>query len=66
MSFGGSAPALPAAPAAPPTIEDPSVKAARDAELRANLLRRGRSSTVVAGNQELGQVDLNKKTLLGS
>ena len=62
MSFGGSAPAIPAAPA-PPTIEDPSVKAAREAEIRANLLRRGRSSTIDAGS--LTEAPQLKKTLLG-
>jgi hypothetical protein len=63
---GSSAPALPPASAPPPTLEDPSVKTARDAELRANLLRRGRASTIVAGNTELGEAQVTKKTLLGS
>jgi hypothetical protein len=41
------------------------VKAGRDAELRANLLRRGRASTIVAGNTELGEAQTTKKVLLG-
>jgi hypothetical protein len=64
--MGGSSPQLPPPSAPPPTLEDPSVKASRDAELRANLLRRGRASTIVAGNTELTNASLNKKTLLGA
>jgi hypothetical protein len=66
MGGGSSAPTLPAETAAPPTLEDSSVKTARDNELRANLLRRGRASTIVAGNTALGEAQVTKKVLLGS
>jgi hypothetical protein len=65
MGGGSSAPQLPPPSPPPPTLEDPSVKAGRDAELRANLLRRGRASTIVAGNTELGEAQTTKKVLLG-
>lgn len=63
--FGNSTPALPAAPADPPALDDPSVRAAREAEFRANLLRRGRASTISAGAADLSDVGVQKKTLLG-
>ena len=64
--FGNSPPALPQAPAAPaPAVDDASARAAREAEIRANLLRRGRASTIAAGAGELGEAAVQKKTLLG-
>jgi hypothetical protein len=66
MSHSTKAPDTPPPAPPPPTLEDPSVTAARQAELRANLLRKGRMSTVSAGNTDLSEGLLNKKTLLGS
>lgn len=66
--MSGSSAQMPPTPAAPepaPTLEDPAVKTAQKEEIKANLLRKGRASTIVAGNSALEDVNVNKKVLLG-
>lgn len=61
-------PEMPAVPestiAADTTAADKAARESAETERKAGILRRGRSSTILAGDT-LGQLQIQKKTLLG-
>ena len=63
--FGGSAPKAPAPPPPPPVDNSAEVEAARKAELQRRTAQ-GRASTILAKEEELGDVETAKKKLLGA
>jgi len=53
--FGGTkSPKPPPPPPPAPTPEDPAVQAARANAYQQGRMRKGRSATILAGNQDLG------------
>lgn len=52
--FGGSSPKPPPPPPPAPTPEDPAVQAARAQAFAEGRKRKGRSATILAGNQDTG------------
>ena len=50
--FSPSAPALPPAPPPPPKIADPAIAAAAKKQRLADLQRKGRAATIIAGDLE--------------
>ena len=66
--FGGSTPKPPPPPPPAPTPEVPAVQAARAQAFAEGRRRKGRSATILAGNQDtggLGGVSAGPSTTLG-
>lgn len=66
MSFGGRTPAVPESTyVEDKTAAEKAAQEAADRERKAALLRRGRASTILAGNETLSDPFTKKSTLLG-
>lgn len=62
--MSAKAPSMPAATEVP-TANDPAVEEARLKAQKAALLRKGRASTILTDQQNLGEAPVIKKSLLG-